>query len=80
MIINFIKVVAVKLRNDPKVTFTALSNSTLFKSSPINAPKNGGKMIPPLIGAINPMTNPTEVPTIPAFVPPKRLVLRTGRI
>lgn len=75
---NLIKVEAIKPRNDPNAALRALLNSALFKSSPINAPKNGPIIMPPGIGAIKPTIKPIDVPIIPAFVPPKRLVPMAG--
>jgi len=75
---NFINVEAKNPKNEPKAAFTALLNVLLFISSPTKAPKNGPIIIPPGMGASSPITNPIEVPIIPALLPPKRLVPIAG--
>lgn len=78
--INLIKVEAKNPKKEPNAAFTALLNSLLLINSPIKAPKKGPMIIPAGIGDKSPTIKPSEVPMMPALLPPNRFVPTAGII
>ena len=76
--INLINMEVKNPRNEPNAARSAVLESLLLSSSPINAPKNGPMIMPPGMGENNPTKSPIVVPIIPALDPPNFLVPSAG--